>query len=96
MKIVHKTLGIDIEMPEILQGQLEEFEVLLQPHVASVNDGSVQLATFNGAVVRSAAKVGWLPGISEDDVSRMKPNHITFIANEISRALIDAREVPPQ
>lgn len=96
MKIVHKTLGVDVEMPEILQGQLEEFEAIIQPHVALVNEGNAQLAKFNGAVVRAAVQVGWLPGLSEDDIAKMKPAKVSFLANEVSAALIQAREVPPQ
>lgn len=96
MKIVHKTLGVDIEMPEILQGQLEEFESIIQPDVVSVSEGNAQLARFNGAVVRAAAQVGWLPGLNPDDIEKMKPAKVSFLATEISGALIQAREVPPQ
>ena len=94
MLIEHKTYGISIEMPEILQGPLEEFEKSLD--INATSEGSVQLAVFNGSIVRTAVKVGWLPGIDPDKIAGMKPGLVSFLTNKVVRAVQAAREIPPE
>lgn len=96
MKIQHKGLGIDIDMPEILQGKLEEFERETEAAISYVNEHGLQVAIFNGSLLRAAVKVGWLPGIEIDEIPNMPPAKVAFIASQITQALIDARDVPPQ
>jgi len=94
VEIKHKTFGIDLVMPEILQGQLEEFEKKL--NVNAANEGSIQLAIFNGSIVRTAAIVGWLPDITPEDVDGMKPGKVQYLSSKIVKAVQEAREVPPE
>ena len=94
MLVSHKAYGISFEMPEILQGPLEEFEKMLNVNAAS--EGSIQLAVFNGSIVRTAAKVGWLPEITPDAVDGMKPGLVSFLTKKIVQAVQEAREVSPE
>jgi len=96
MKIQHKKLGIDIEMPEILQGALEDFEKEIHPAIEDINENGLLVAKFNSVLVRAACKVGWLPGFDVESIPTTQPATITFIANNVSEAVTKAREIPPQ
>lgn len=93
-KVENKTLGLSFELPEILQGELEVFEAEVEPFVSS---GGSKINSLYGAIVRAAAKVGWLDGagIKVEDVSKMKPKAVQFIGENIFAHVGEAREIPP-
>lgn len=91
--IRHKKLGLEIQMPEITQGGMEKFEEAMRPY----NDkDAFSLSIFSGGIVRTAAKLGWLPGISEDVVSEMKPATVEFMAGKIAEYIQQTRTIPPE
>lgn len=96
--VKNKTLGYDFVLPEILQEDLENFEKamdeFLEPETTISN---IKVATYNGAVVRAAIKVGWLDPLklTVDQVSKMKPGAIGFLALALSEHISAAREIPP-
>ena len=93
-KVENKTLGFDFELPEILQGDLEVFEAEVEPFVANAG---TKINSLYGAIVRAAAKVGWLDGagIKVEDVSKMKPRAVQFVGENVFAHVGEAREVPP-
>ena len=95
-RVENKTLGIAFTLPEILQGELEQFEVDVAPFVSDMQSGA-KINTLYGAIVRAAAKVGWLAelGITPESVATMKPKTIMFLGENIFAHVGEAREVPP-
>jgi len=95
-RVENKKLGIAFTLPEILQGELEQFEAEIEPYVNDAQRGT-KLNSLYGAIVRAAAKVGWLneAGITPESVSTMKPNAVLFIGENIFAHVGEAREVPP-
>ena len=93
-KVENKTLCFDFELPEILQGDLEVFEAEVEPFVANAG---TKINSLYGAIVRAAAKVGWLDGagIKVEDVSKMKPRAVQFVGENVFAHVGEAREVPP-
>lgn len=93
-RVENKALGLNFELPEILQGDLEVFEVEVEPFVTNAG---TKINSLYGAIVRAAAKVGWLDdaGIKVDDVGKMKPKVVQFIGENVFAHVGDAREVPP-
>jgi len=91
-KIVHEKLGVNYELPELLQGEMETFEAEYQTFAEA---RGIQLSVFSGCVVRTAAKIGWLNGLKEEDVAKMNPGAVLFISNHIAEAIMAAREIPP-
>ncbi len=94
-KVENKALGISFTLPEILQGDLEKFEAEVAPFIAEQSGAKVN--TLYGAIVRAAAKVGWLTeaGITLESVATMKPKAVMFIGENVFAHVGEAREVPP-
>ena len=92
MKITHKGLGIDYELPEVTQGDMEDIEAELT--VPTEEEGRIKISTFNGQLVRMGCKLGWLNGLKEDEIRGMKPAAIDYIAEHIALHINEARQIP--
>ena len=49
-----------------------------------------------GVYTRTAARLGWLGGISEDDVDTLKPAIVTFISEKVQAAVVESYKIPPE
>lgn len=93
--VKHKTYGFDFELPEITQGSLEQYEKALNSLTKDM--GGIELAVFNGAVVRAAVKVGWLDGhINPDEIDNWKPGKTGYLTKQISAHVVEARKIDPE
>ena len=91
MKIEQEQLGISYDLPEFLQRDIEAFYAMLR----KLNgDGKRSNIEYNGNVVRTAAKLGWLDGVEEKDVGGMRPNVVNWLASELSTAVSAAFDIP--
>jgi hypothetical protein len=91
--IQHKGLDLEFELPEILQGSLEVYEKELSKYVTDIEN--IQVAVWQGGVVRAATKAGWLEGLKEKEIDSMKPNAIAWLSARIVEHVSAAREIPP-
>jgi hypothetical protein len=80
-------------MPELTQGRMEDF---WRNRRAILNDidGEPSGSEVNGAIVRALARLEWLEGLEEADVSGMSPVAVMFIAAEFSRLVQEAYAIP--
>jgi len=91
MKIEQEQLGISYDLPEFLQRDIEAFYATLR----KLNgDGKQSHIEYNGNVVRTAAKLGWLDGVEEKDVGGMPPYVVNWLSSELSTAVTAAFDIP--
>jgi len=85
-----KSKGWKAELVEITQRQLEEYFVAYReqrPEKGSATED-------RGAVVRAAAKTGWLKG--DWDVDNLPPAQVRWLAAIIDDAYAQATAIPPE
>lgn len=87
-KITHKKLGIDYQVKDIGQKTLEEW---VEDFNSRPSEGRVQ---YDGAAVRAALAVGWIPG-DPSDVDNMSPAATRYISQELDKIYLDLVEIPP-
>lgn len=91
MKIKQEQLGIEYDLPDFRQRDIEAFYATLR----ELNDGKkLSNIEYNGNVVRTAARLGWLKDTAEDDVGDMYPNAVNWLSGEISEAVTTAFDIP--
>lgn len=90
-QVVHEKLGINYEMPELRQRDLEAFQPAYFEEKAKT-PGAYGEA---GATVRVAARMGWLAGLKEDAVADMAPNAVLYLAVQIHKHISEAISIPP-
>ncbi len=84
--------GISLAMPDpLLQRDVESF-YRERFKVLPRAEGTLAAPEDNGAVVRAALACGWVKGIQA--VDELKPGIVSWLANQVSRAIIKAYEVP--
>ena len=92
--IEHKSFDIKIELPEITQGTLEEYETILAKTIGPLEN--IEITKLQGNIVRAAAQVEWLNGIAIDDVVNMKPSLVVWLSNKITEHINNAKKVPEE
>jgi hypothetical protein len=87
MKIEHKALGIDIELPELKTRHVEVW--LREVNTSPANNA------FGKAVrmIQAAVKAGI---IAEFDIDEAAPAAIRFLAQKIDSAVAEALTIPPE
>jgi hypothetical protein len=87
MKIEHKALGIDGELPEL---KTRHVEVYLREYNAADPKNVFDKAL---AMVRAAVKAGILVDFDVDEAS---PAAVMFVARKIDAAVAEALTIPPE
>lgn len=85
MKIIHKALGIDIDLPELKTRHVEKY---FHEIIADTNND------FRAAnIVRAAIKAGIL---ADFDIEEAAPAVIIFLAQKIDAVMAEALTIPPE
>lgn len=87
------SLGIVFAPPDpVLQRDLEAF---FKAH-RQRGGGTDSMSSFeqNGASVRAACDVGWINGLTADDVDTTRPPVVTWLAGQVNQLIIAAWDVP--
>ena len=92
-KIEHEGLDLSFELPELTQGRMEDF-YRERRKVLDAIEGEPSGAEGNGATVRVLARLGWLEGVEEDDVSDMRPAAVMFLSTEFLGIVQEAYAIP--
>lgn len=50
---------------------------------------------YAGQIVRAAAKVGMIPGLTPEQVDDMKPGEVVRLSKKINEAVAEALTIPP-
>lgn len=95
MLIEHKTLGVRYELPELTQGKVESFFKKTR-ELTGKEDGGLSSPEYVGIVVRAAAFIGWLDGLTPDDVANLSPAATIWLSSQIQRAINEASAIPPE
>lgn len=92
MNLRNDTLGVNIDIPPIIQRDLEEYYRLRNQD----EDGGLDALTVAAwaASVRAAHKVGWLNGLDVSDLESWKPAKTRFVAEGLADALLEAVTIP--
>lgn len=91
MKIEQEQLGISYDLPEFLQRDIEAFYATMRELNGNKKQSHIE---FNGNLVRTAARLGWLEGITEDGVGDLHPYIVNWLQGEISTAVSAAFDIP--
>lgn len=92
-EVKNETLGVDLVLPEINQGAIEDYEEHLFEKVKDI--GGAQVSRYYGAVVRAACEVGWITQWNAQEVPELDPRLVKLLGSEIAEHLNDARTIPP-
>jgi len=89
MKIAHKKLGVEFELPELKQRDVETFFAKLREDGAEVSGPE-----YAGRLARAAASVGWLNGVG--DIGDMKPAVVVWLSSKLNEYIAEALTIPPE
>lgn len=83
----------NLHIPEpFLQKHLEELNRVLR----EITDGrdDITLPEYRGALVRTVARLGWIDGVTADDVGDLPPGVVTAISDTVQNTIAEAQKIP--
>lgn len=92
----NEEVNIEIDAPEITQGELEKYEKIRKKVIGDQELEIYEMAKANSIMVQIALELNWIPENvlkSSKDIPASKPNIIRYLANTITEALTEARTI---
>lgn len=65
------------------------------PLLRGVSAADLSAPEYAGQIVRAAAKVGMIPGLTPESVDDMKPGEVVKLSKQINEAVAEALTIPP-
>ena len=86
---------LDFEIPEITQGMLEKYELEKRKIIGDTVMTDYESAVAFAFMVKIGLVMDWIPEsiITADEIAGSEPHKINYIANKVTEALIDCRDV---